>query len=310
MIGLVIASAILAATLVALVALWLFGERGRLMLPSTWEVARLGGWRNLLNLNFFHFYVYGRWSNQYIRTAISRTPSSPRPTQGGGSANVYHGKVLPLELAEAVITVDRDIPLQDLEQIIPYPVARDFVLQGSPDVAIYECPCRQTRQNPCQPTQVCMVVGQPFVDFILEHNPHTSRRVTQAEALDILRAEHERGHIHTAYFKDACLNRFYAICNCCACCCGGIQAMMRGGIPMIASSGYVAEVDPDLCMACGTCEAACPFRAIQAHGMAVVNWEACMGCGVCVDQCPEGALSLVRDERKGVPLDVTALVEK
>ena len=32
-----------------------------------------------------------------------------------------------------------------------------------------------------------------------------------------------------------------------------------------------------------------------------------MGCGVCVGQCPNQALSLVRDERKGAPLDVGVL---
>ena len=32
-----------------------------------------------------------------------------------------------------------------------------------------------------------------------------------------------------------------------------------------------------------------------------------MGCGVCVSQCPNDALSLTRDERKGIPLDVKAL---
>ncbi|MGQ9555045.1 MAG: 4Fe-4S binding protein [Anaerolineae bacterium] len=47
--------------------------------------------------------------------------------------------------------------------------------------------------------------------------------------------------------------------------------------------------------------------AISVNGRAVVNWEACMGCGVCVGQCRNEAMSLVRDERKGVPLDVRAL---
>ena len=32
-----------------------------------------------------------------------------------------------------------------------------------------------------------------------------------------------------------------------------------------------------------------------------------MGCGVCASQCPVEGLSLVRDERKGVPLDVRVL---
>ncbi len=50
------------------------------------------------------------------------------------------------------------------------------------------------------------------------------------------------------YYKDAMLNRFYAICNCCSCCCGAMNAW-NNGTPMLASSGYVAVVDEELCAA-------------------------------------------------------------
>lgn len=152
-------------------------------------------------------------------------------------------------------------------------MARQLLLSGPPDVAAYECGCRHARENPCQPTQVCMVVGQPFVDFVLEHNPHSSRRLTQAEALELLQAEHNRGHLHSAWFKDACLNRFYAICNCCKCCCGGIEAMVKYGNPMLASSGYVAQVDMESCNCCGICVEACPFGALSLGDEVRLNWE-------------------------------------
>lgn len=35
-----------------------------------------------------------------------------------------------------------------------------------------------------------------------------------------------------------------------------------------------------------------------------------MGCGVCVRQCPNEAMSLVRDERKDIPLDVRLLAQE
>jgi len=153
-----------------------------------------------------------------------------------------------------------------------------------------------------------MVVGQPFVDFILEHHPNSARRLSTEEALALLKAEHERGHVHTAWFKDAAAGRFYAICNCCKCCCGGIEAMTKHGIPMIAPSGYTCQVNQDLCIGCQACTQVCPFEAIQVvGGTAQVIWEQCMGCGACEPFCPQGALSLVRDEGKGLPLDVRLL---
>jgi Pyruvate/2-oxoacid:ferredoxin oxidoreductase delta subunit len=48
--------------------------------------------------------------------------------------------------------------------------------------------------------------------------------------------------------------------------------------------------------------------AVRVLLSAVVrSWELCMGCGVCVQQCPAEAMTLVRDEKKGIPLDVRLL---
>lgn len=305
---LLVAGGVIAA---AILGVWIFGERGRLLRPSTRAWLREGGLRYVLSGDFFHAYFYSRWTNQYIGYSVRHSFPRLEPVEGERRwADDYHGKVLTPELAKALITVGEDIHRQDLEQVIPYTTARELVLAGPPEIAVYECGCRHARPNPCQPTQVCMVVGQPFVDFILEHNPQSSRRLTQAEAVELLRAEHERGHIHVAYFKDVMLNRFYAICNCCGCCCAGIEAMLKRGAPMVASSGYVAQVDSTLCAACGTCEETCPFGAIHVNGGAMVDREACMGCGACTALCPNEAISLVRDERKGPPLDVRRLAQE
>jgi NAD-dependent dihydropyrimidine dehydrogenase PreA subunit len=306
----IVALIVVGILLAALLGLWIVGERGRLMHPSTWAYLKEGGWPGVRSFEALHFYIYARWTNQYIGFLLSNPTKQKVKFLNGDQvgrwwADHYHGKVVPLELAQAIIQVDQDIH-RDLEQIIPYPTARKLVLESSPDVVVYECGCRHAREEPCSPTQVCMVIGKPFTDFILEHNPDSSRRLTQAEALELLREEHERGHVHTAYFKDACLERFYAICNCCSCCCGGMQAM-RGNVPMVCSSGYVARIDADRCAACGTCAVSCPFGAIQMNSVATVDWELCMGCGVCTSQCPDGMITLERDERKGIPLDVRAL---
>lgn len=110
------------------------------------------------------------------------------------------------------------------------------------------------------------------------------------------------------YYKDAMLGRFYAICNCCACCCGAMEAL-RNGTPMIASSGYVAQVDTDLCAGCGSCADVCQFEAISTDdGLAHIDAAACMGCGVCAAHCPQEAISLVRDPAKGEPLEIQTLI--
>jgi ferredoxin len=299
---------IIGILLLGLLFLWFLGERWRPLRLSTWRLMREGGFRRFLNLNFLHGYIYGRWTNQYVKMLFKLPPPPPRARAKTWLSDHYHGKVLTPEHAHAIITLDHNIPLQDLEQIIPYPLARDLVLKAPPDLAVYECACRHAQANPCQPTQVCMGIGQPFVDFMLEHNPKSGHRITQTEALEILEAEHKRGHLHSAWFKDAMLNRFYAICNCCKCCCGGINAMTRFGIPMLASSGYIAQVDETICKACATCVDACPFGALSLDDEVLkVSWEKCMGCGVCVGQCTSEAMSLIRDEKKGIPMDVRLL---
>jgi len=293
--------------IVLLAILWLVGERGHLALPSTRAALRQsrdasGSGRPRGGLGrVLHGYVYGRWTEQYIRLARRVLPRMSPATKRAW-ADHYHGKVLPTELACAIIKLDHDIKRTDLERIIPYPTARDILLSGPPGVTLLDCPCRAGRPNPCRPIQVCMLVGGG--DFVLDHRPGRARRVTQEEALEVLAQEHERGHVHTAYFKDACDNRFYAICNCCKCCCGGLEAMVKHGIPMVASSGYVAEVDEGACIGCGDCAEACPFGAMTVPYRAEVSWEKCMGCGVCEGQCATGAVTLVLDERKGLPLDV------
>jgi heterodisulfide reductase subunit A-like polyferredoxin len=118
-----------------------------------------------------------------------------------------------------------------------------------------------------------------------------------------------KGMLHCAqYYKDAMLGRFYAICNCCSCCCGAMQAHQHG-TPMLISSGYVAQVDASLCAACGQCVETCQFEALAVtNGTSAVESAACMGCGVCVSKCPEGAITLVRDPAKGEPLEIQKLI--
>jgi heterodisulfide reductase subunit A-like polyferredoxin len=80
---------------------------------------------------------------------------------------------------------------------------------------------------------------------------------------------------------------------------------------MLASSGYVTEVDEDLCIGCGDCSTFCQFGALEVEdGINTVNYGKCMGCGVCSSKCDQGALSLALDEAKGIPLQVCSLMDE
>jgi len=204
--------------------------------------------------------------------------------------------------------VKENVRVPDLEQVIPYKLARSLILDQPDHIAALDCPCRAARENPCLPLDVCLIIGEPFVSMVLKHHPQRARAITSAEAIEILEAEEARGHVHHAFFKEAVLERFYAICNCCSCCCGAMQAH-QNGTPMLASSGYVAVVDESLCVGCGECESHCQFGAITVDaGVSRVELEKCMGCGVCVSHCPQEGIELVLAPEKGIPLEMSRIL--
>ncbi|MHB1318815.1 MAG: 4Fe-4S dicluster domain-containing protein [Anaerolineae bacterium] len=264
-----------------------------------------------------HGYVYARWPRMYIGAAIGErrdlrwrrallAPFLARALFPKHWGNEYHGKVLPTEEATRLVQVGEPIDVRLSERVLPYESARDLVLSGDGPFVALDCPCRLAREHPCLPLDVCLIVGEPFASMVLAHSVGHAREITMDEAVAIIEAESARGHVHHAFFKQAMLGRFFAICNCCSCCCGAISAHLNG-TPMLVSSGYVAQVNGDLCRACGTCVKACTFEALSLNGLLTVNTGRCMGCGVCARFCPQEAISLVRDPARGDPLEIRAL---
>jgi hypothetical protein len=93
-------------------------------------------------------------------------------------------------------------------------------------VAVGPCDCRLTFGNCDNPIDAEILLG-PSRHILLEAMPHNSHEITKEAAREILRDCHRRGLIHTAI---KCRNDFYAICNCCTCCCVPLRLSKQYGI--------------------------------------------------------------------------------
>ncbi len=72
-----------------------------------------------------------------------------------------------------------------------------------------------------------------------------------------------------------------------------LSLLSRGEVVI---SPTTAVVDDQLCSACKTCIALCPYSAISfverdSSGVAEINEALCKGCGTCVAACPAGAIT-------------------
>jgi ferredoxin len=235
---------------------------------------------------------------------------------GGAATDIYHAKVVKVMDAVKLVTQKENLNLPLPEKVVPWKIARDVILQNPQSIAVGPCGCRLGSDKPCLPSpmEVCIMVGDPGAAFIADRNPKF-RKITPDEAVKILEDSHKRGDVHCAYFKREIGSRFFAICNCCKCCCMGVKAWnMTGGLSthmlaLLSPSGYVAQVSDD-CNGCGACETSCNFDAIKfdvAAQRPVIDLVKCMGCGGCESSCSIGAISLRLDPTKDAPLDLNKL---
>lgn len=291
------------------------------MKQSTRDIFRMHGWRIDRAV---HNYVYFVFYDKYVKAFLA----AGRMLAGhfGSSKLVasafrrvydnYHAKVLTFSDARKILTLDRDVSInpENAKRIIPFKAANRIIFKEPEYIAVMDCPCRVSRKTHCEPVNVCMAVGRTTAMFWLEHcSKYHVRKITQAEALDLLKKSVELNRVIAAWFKTETGGRTGVICSCCSCCCGGIEGMrlsrrLPGGenLTNIVPSGYSVVIDTALCKSCGTCAKICAFGAQKpgGDGRPVYDAALCLGCGVCVAKCPSGARKLVLDTTKGLPLDI------
>ena len=102
----------------------------------------------------------------------------------------------------------------------------EAIVDGAEGVAVGPCTCRDVYKNCDNPVNVELLLG-PTRHIFTEHMPHDSHEITKQEAKEILEDCHQRGLIHTII---KCRDNFYAICNCCSCCCVPLRLSKQYGI--------------------------------------------------------------------------------
>lgn len=100
------------------------------------------------------------------------------------------------------------------------------IVDSSEGLALGPCTCRAVFRNCHNLINTEIMVGLNR-NIFMEERPHEYREITKQEARDILRQCHQSGLIHTIV---KCRQDFYAICNCCSCCCVPLRLSQKYGI--------------------------------------------------------------------------------
>ena len=153
--------------------------------------------------------LYSRYRELFLRYYIFQSKWTRIPLIGGLVRKVANTYGRNMEGAYL-------LTLNDAEEIV----------NSSEGLALGPCTCRAVFRNCDNPVHAEIMVGLSQNAFI-EERPHDYREITKEEATDILRQCHQRGLIHTII---KCRDDFYAICNCCSCCCVPLRLSTKYGI--------------------------------------------------------------------------------
>jgi ferredoxin len=213
------------------------------------------------------------------------------------------------------VPINKTIAIE--RNVATYENLRGYVESHGGPFATMDCICRHGREvqgEKCKQTTLkenCLTFGMAAREMV---RIGQGRSISREEMLALLDAADKEGLV----LQPENTKKPLFVCCCCGCCCGVLTSAKRFERPAeYFSASFQAEVDADLCEACGVCQSRCQMEALldgdgnaggPGNGKMRVDQARCIGCGLCVTTCPSGALRLVeKTQRKEPPDDTKAL---
>ena len=289
------------------------------MRESTKVLMRKHGWRidravhNYFYFAFYYPYVFFLYHLFRILSTYFSWMTPIRPIIKMAFAR-YHAKVISFGNTKKIFELNEDITAvsEKNKKIVPFKYAYKILLQEPEFIAVMDCPCKKAMNAPDWTINSCLSVGEKTSQFWIDRcgKKYNARKISQPEALDLIKRFRKKGYLTQAFFKVATGGSTGVICNCHIDNCASLQVTRFAkkfdpSISMSANSGYSVLHDEAKCKKCGTCASICQFGAVIVHdGTWSYDENKCMGCELCVEHCPEKVLSLFQDPNKSIPLDI------
>jgi Na+-translocating ferredoxin:NAD+ oxidoreductase RNF subunit RnfB len=170
------------------------------------------------------------------------------------------------------------------------------VIHSATHIGLSQCYCRHKMDHvglACDaPQKICLTLNITAASLIRHGH---AKAIDTSEAIQTLQRAHDH---HLVQFGENVRQQVNFICNCCKCCCEGLQAAQRFAMySPVLSSNFLPEVNSDKCSGCSQCVQACPVDAISLSnasdtGHVEVYTDICLGCGICSRVCPTSAIRL------------------
>lgn len=188
---------------------------------------------------------------------------------------------------------------QNQLEIMDYDRASN-VIKNAKFITASMCFCRHKMEHlgkACSaPMDVCLTFGDSA--YTLSKHGY-GRAIEAAEGLEILNMAYDYNLVQCGEnVRDGSV----FLCNCCGCCCEGMQAIKQFGyLNPIQTTAFLPQVIEDSCIGCGKCSKACPIDAIKIDTLskkAKVDENICLGCGICVRNCHKKSIYLKHREKE------------